>query len=148
MADTREPDALVSIRRWLRWTLAVGIAGTELELLLLGHFDSPSQVIPLVLLAGGAASVVWYAVAPRRASVRAMQATMALFIASGILGVALHYRGNVEFELEMYPAMRGFELIAKTLTGATPIFAPGSMVLLGLVGMACTYRDPAVKGET
>jgi hypothetical protein len=147
VTDTREGDALVSIRRWLLWTLAAGVAGTELELLLLGHFDSASQVIPLVLLACGAGCVGWYAVAPRRSSVRAMQAMMALFVASGVLGVALHYRGNVEFELEMYPAMRGFELMGKTLTGATPIFAPGSMVLLGLVGLACTHRHPALSGE-
>jgi hypothetical protein len=147
VTDTREGDALVSIRRWLLWTLAAGVAGTELELLLLGHFDSASQVIPLVLLACGAGCVVWHAAAPRRSSVRAMQTMMALFVASGVLGVALHYRGNVEFELEMYPAMRGFELMGKTLTGATPIFAPGSMVLLGLVGLACTHRHPALSGE-
>ena len=143
MTRTREPEALVSIRRWLLWTLAAGVAGTGLELLLLGHFESASQVIPLVLLACGTGCVVWYAAAPRRASVRVMQAMMALFIASGVLGVALHYKGNVEFELEMYPTMRGFELIGKTLTGATPIFAPGSMILLGLVGLACTCRHPA-----
>jgi len=146
---TREPEALASMRRWLLWTLAAGVAGTELELLLLGHFESASQVIPLVLLACGAGCVVWYAASPRRASVRAMQAMMGLFIASGLLGVALHYKGNVEFEREMYPTMRGFELVGKTLTGATPIFAPGSMVLLGLVGLGCTYRHPAVlEGET
>lgn len=131
------------------WTLAGGVIGTSLELLLLGHFESVQQALPLVLLAIGGASLVWHAAAPlRRATVRAVQLTMALFIASGVAGVVLHYKGNVEFELEMYPAMSGLELIGKTLTGATPIFAPGSMVLLGLIGLAGTYRHPALEGET
>ena len=50
---------------------------------------------------------------------------MALFVLSGGIGVALHYRGNVEFELEMYPSLSGLELVRKTLTGATPVLAPG-----------------------
>jgi hypothetical protein len=32
----------------------------------------------------------------------------------------------------------------KTITGATPVLAPGSMVLLGLVGFAYTYRHPEI----
>ena len=147
MARTQEPLVLIRIRRLLFWTLASGVVGTGLELLLLGHFESLAQVIPIVLLAGGAGSVAWHAAAPRRATVRVAQFTMTLFIASGAVGVALHYRGNVEFEREMYPALSGVELVGKTLTGATPIFAPGSMVLLGLVGLASLYRHPALEGE-
>ncbi len=147
MARTLEPRVLTRIRRLLFWTLVAGVIGSSLELLLLGHFESVLQAVPLALLAGGVATVAWYAAAPRRASVRAVQITMALFIASGVIGVGLHFKGNVEFEREMYPAMRGVELVGKTLTGATPVFAPGSMVLLGLIGLACTYRHPALEGE-
>jgi hypothetical protein len=64
---------------------------------------------------------------------------MALFVANGLLGVGLHYRGNHEFELEMYPTMVGMELVRETLTGATPVLAPGSMALLGLVGLAAVH---------
>jgi hypothetical protein len=52
----------------------------------------------------------------------------------------LHFRGNAEFELEMYLSMAGTELIGKTLTGATPVFAPGTMALLGGLGLAASYR--------
>ena len=68
---------------------------------------------------------------------------MLAFVASGGLGVALHYRGNEAFELEMYPSRAGFELVRETLTGATPVLAPGSMSLLGLVGLVVTYRHPS-----
>ena len=72
---------------------------------------------------------------------------MACFVASGVLGVGLHYRGNVEFERELYPALAGMELVRKTLTGATPVLAPGSMALLGLVGLCLTFRHPALRGR-
>jgi len=31
------------------------------------------------------------------------------------------------------------ELIGKTLTGATPVFAPGTMALLGTIGLLASY---------
>jgi hypothetical protein len=30
-----------------------------------------------------------------------------------VIGIALHYRGNFEFELEMYPVIAGVELVRK-----------------------------------
>ena len=57
----------------------------------------------------------------------------------------LHYQGNTAFELEMYPDMAGLELVQKTLTGATPVLAPGSMALLGLVGLAAVLRHPLMQ---
>jgi hypothetical protein len=70
---------------------------------------------------------------------------MVLFVGSGMLGVVLHYQGNEEFELEMQPALSGRTLVGKTLTGATPVLAPGSMSLLGVVGLAFTYRHPLLR---
>jgi hypothetical protein len=42
--------------------------------------------------------------------------------------------------------MAGTELITKVFTGATPVLAPGTMALLGMVGLMHTYRHPAVEG--
>ena len=127
------------MRRFLLLTLVAGIAGMGLELLFIGHLEDQLQLVPVVLLAGGLVAVVWQAVRPSRASVRAVRGVMALFVVSGLLGVGLHYRGNREFEREMYPSMAGLELVQKTLTGATPVLAPGSMALLGLVGLAAVH---------
>ena len=142
-----EPQALAHIRGFLLATLAVGMVGTGTELLLLGHFDSMLQMIPLVLLALGMAATAWHAMAPGPATVRALRSAMGLFIVAGIVGVGLHFRGNVEFELELSPTMGGLELLRKTITGATPVLAPGSMVLLGLIGLAHAYRHPRAKGD-
>jgi hypothetical protein len=42
----------------------------------------------------------------------------------------------------MNPALAGFELVRESLSGATPALAPGTMIQLGLIGLAYTYRHP------
>lgn len=115
------------------------MAGTGLELLFIAHFEDPLQLVPLVLLPAGVAALGWHALRASAASALGVRLVMALFVAGGSLGIALHYGGNQEFELEMYPSMAGMALVRETLTGATPVLAPGSMVLLGLVGLAAVY---------
>jgi hypothetical protein len=118
-------------------------AGTEL--LLLGHFEDRPQWIPLVLLALG---LVWGGVTvatPRHWSVRTFQVLMAAFAASGFIGQYLHYRGNVAFELEMYPALKGLDLFWEAIRGATPSLAPGTMTVLGAIGLLYAYRHPALR---
>jgi hypothetical protein len=132
-------EKLAGLRRVLLLIVIVGIMGTGLELLFIGHFEDPVQLVPIGLLPAGLIALAWHASRRSRASVRVVRLLMALFVASGVLGVGLHYRGNQEFELEMYPAMAGMELVQETLTGATPVLAPGSMALLGLVGLAAVH---------
>ena len=140
-------DAASRIRSFLLASLAFGIVGTVAELILLGHVESAQQWIPIGLCALATLVLVWHVAAPQLGSVRALQATMVLFVLSGLVGVGLHFRGNVEFELEMYPSMSGLELVTKTLTGATPVLAPGSMTLMGLIGLSSTYRHPLLQRD-
>jgi hypothetical protein len=130
------PWTPVSLRRLLLLTLVTGILGTAAELLLLGHIDGWQQIIPLVLLGGSLVLLLVELVKRTRATEGLLLAMMGLFLISGPVGVAMHFQGNVEFEREMYPEMGGFELVQKTMTGATPVLAPGTMALLGLVGIA------------
>ena len=142
-----ERGTLGTLRRILIATLAVGIAGTATELLLLEHYEGWQQLLPVVLLGLALPACAWIAVRPSAASVRMLQILMAVFLLSGALGVVFHYQGNVEFELEMYPTMAGAELFRATMTGATPVLAPGTLVLLGMVGFACTYRHPRLQSR-
>jgi len=137
-------DTSGRIRAFLLVTLAIGMIGMTSELLLIGHRETVLQQIPLVLLGFGIVAAAWHAAAPRATTVRALQMTMLLFVVSGVVGVALHFRGNVEFELELYPGLGGVELVQKTLTGATPVLAPGSMALLGLIGLTHAYKHPCL----
>jgi multisubunit Na+/H+ antiporter MnhB subunit len=142
-AASDRDDTLSHLRRNLLRVLLLGITGVSVELLLIGHVEPIGQLIPIVLLAAGFAAVIWHMVSGNRPSLLVLRTLMACYAIAGVLGIGLHLKGNVEFELEMYPTLAGRELVAKTLTGATPALAPGTMVLLGLVGGLYTYRHPS-----
>ena len=72
-----------------------------------------------------------------------MVAVLGAFVAAGLLGTWLHYRGNVEFELERTPTLAGWALFRAAMEGATPSLAPGTMIHFGLIGLLFTWRHPA-----
>ena len=129
------------MRRALYGILVLGLLGTGVELLLLGHTDGAWQIAPLVLIGISLGTAGWRAFDRGTTSLWPFRAAMLLNAASGLVGTYLHYRGNVEFELEMSPGLGGFELFAEAMTGATPALAPGAMALLGLIGLAAELRD-------
>jgi hypothetical protein len=133
---------LSRLRRGLLLLLVAGMAGTGAELLLMGHTDGLDQLIPLLLIGLGLITLGWVGIAGSQASLRAFQATMALAIISGGAGTFLHYRGNVEFEVESMPGLRGFALFKEAMHGATPALAPGTMVLIGALGLLYTLAYP------
>ena len=139
---TRESQTLAAIRRLLLGALAIGVLGTIGELILLRHIDKPAQWIPLVFLGTCLPILSWHAAAPSAMTVRVLQLLMVTFMVLGVAGVGFHYNGNVEFERELHPEERGWTFVRKTVAGATPVLAPGSMVLLGLVGLGHTHHHP------
>jgi len=142
--EHREAAPLRTIRSALLALFLIGILGTGAELLLLEHFEDVWQYVPLVLMVIGLGVLAWHGVAGGAASLRAFQGTMLFFVVGGLLGLYLHYQGNVEFELEMYPSLKGWGLFWEALKGATPALAPGAIIQLGLLGLAYTYRHPAL----
>ena len=144
MADRSPLEGVDATRRLLLALVFIGAAGLEVELLLLEHFDSAVQWTPLVLLVVvlGAVPLVWRRPSP--ATVRFFQAVMVLCVAAGVVGIVLHYRGNVEFELEHEP-LQGWKLFWEAIRGATPALAPGAMAQLGLLGLVYSYRHPALR---
>ena len=143
-----EPATLATLRRFVLALFTIGILGTAADLLLTGHFEDLWQLAPLILIAMSALALLWHVVGPSRTTVRAHQAMMWLFIASGAVGTFLHYKANIEFELEMYPGLAGIELLWKAIQGASPpSLAPGAMVALGLLGLIYSYKHPALDSS-
>ena len=141
-------ETLDVVRRVLLAVLLIGLAGTTTELLLLKHDEGPLQFIPLVLIGIAFVAIAWHEIHRGAASLRLFQITMVLFVASGILGMYLHYRANVEFQREVEPAIAGRELLIKAMTAKTPpALAPGSMSQLGLIGLAYAYRYPVRRRD-
>lgn len=126
----------MSLSRLLFGIYLGGLLGVGAELLLIGHFEDWRQLLPLVLVALGTVAGVWYARAAGGGPERAFVVTLALLAASGLVGQVLHFRGNMEFEVEREPAIGGWALFAASMTGATPALAPGTMALLAAIGYA------------
>jgi hypothetical protein len=133
----------MSMRAMVLVVFLLGLFGTGLELLFLGHTAGWAQLAPIVLFVMSLLVLAWHALDRKWASLRAFQITMLLFLGGGILGSVLHYRANEAFELEGDPEMSGMELVSKTMTGAAPALAPGTMIQLGLLGLVYTFRHPA-----
>lgn len=133
------------MRRFLLALVIVGAAGLLPELLLLEHFESVWQFVPLVILTAVlvASVLVWARPDPR--SMLAFRAVMGLCVVAALAGLVLHGKGNLEWALERDDSLRGWPLIWKVLRGATPLLAPGAMAQIGLLGLVYTYRHPALE---
>jgi hypothetical protein len=125
------------VRRLLLLVLLLGMCGTAADLLLIAHYEDRWQLVPLLVIAAGLLALAWHAASASAASLRALQLVMLAFIAAGAAGVALHHQGAREFALETDPSLAGARLVWKAARAkAPPALAPGSMVPLGLAGLA------------
>ena len=149
-----EGTAIRRLRRFLSAILLFTTAGTFVELVLLDHYEDWWQRIPLVLLGLTAVVLFWHGVRGGGASVRAVQVVMGLLVAGSIIGMVLHYRASAAYFREMDPTTGGWPLVSKVLhSKAPPALAPGVLLQMGLIGLAFTYRHPAlnrrhVEGES
>lgn len=121
--------------------LAFGLVGTVSELLLIGHYDDWWQLVPLVLIGTSAVALCRVAWSWSAGAVRVFRVCMLFLMLSGAIGSILHYRANMEFQLEMDPTLGGVALMSKVLHAkAPPALAPGNMALLGLLGLVGVWR--------
>ena len=132
-------------RRILLAILVLGVCGITAELLLLAHTEDLNQWIPIALAAMTLVLSGMVALRPTPASLRLFQLVMVLMILSGALGMYLHLSANMEFQLEMDSTLKGFALLKKSIVAKSPpALAPGAMAQLGLIGLAYTFKHPAL----
>src|SRR5262245_57220541 len=91
-----DQPTLTVVRRVLLMLLVIGMLGTMVELVLLEHYESAWQLVPLILQGLAVVVIVWHVAAWNPPSVRALQVTMGAFLLAGSIGVALHYEGSLE----------------------------------------------------
>ena len=143
------PDADTTIRllrRLLLGLLLLGLLGIGAELVLMRHYEDLWQWIPLIVMALALATIGWHLISQSGASVRALQFVMSLFVAAGGLGVVLHYRASLGFQLESGSAPSGWPLFVKVIhSKVPPALAPGALAQLGLLGLAYAFRHPALS---
>jgi hypothetical protein len=140
------PPAERQLRRFILLLLTGGLIALFGELLALGHDEDWKQFIPLTVIVVTLLAIAWHTVSGRAPSVRVLQSVFVLLIVTGATGIVLHYRSNVEFQLEVSPELAGWPLIRKALNAkAPPALAPGVMAQLGLLGLIYTFRHPALR---
>jgi hypothetical protein len=139
-------SVLDKVRRILLAILALGMAGTLTELILLKHTENLFQWVPLVLLGAGGTALVWHSLSGSGATLRLMRWLMGGFVVAGLAGVYFHFQGSAEFKLESQPTLAGMALFWEAIRAKTPpLLAPGAMVQLGLLGLVYTYKHPMLK---
>ena len=128
------------MRSLLFLVLMMGMAGTWLELMLTSHNEDFWQKVPIGLLLAGIVITPIVAFRRKGVVVAVMRVLMVLFIAGGALGTWFHYESNAEFAAELTPGLSGFALMSEAMTRATPPpLAPGTMIMLGLLGLICCH---------
>ena len=144
-----DASAIATIRWALFLIVLLGMCGTGAELLLLGHTEERLQWIPLTLILLGLLTAGWHWTSRSVSSVRAFQAVLLSFVASGFAGMYFHYQGSAAFKLESNPSLNGWHLFREAIRSkAPPLLAPGAMIQLGLLGLVFTYRHPALDKST
>jgi hypothetical protein len=140
---------MASLRTAVLVLFIIGAAGTAIDLVLIGHYEDSWQLAPLVLLGTSALVGIGAAMAPAAFPVRAFQVMALLMVATGAIGLWLHWRANNEFEREMSPNLGGLAFVLKAMRGASPpSAAPGTLIHLGMLGLAFAWRHPALtKGD-
>lgn len=134
------------LRRLLLALLLFGLVATATDLYLLQHFEDVNQLAPLAAIGFSLMAILWHLVQGGPAPLRALQAAMVIMVIAGAVGFALHFRGNMEFQLDIDPTLSGWELAMKVLRAkAPPALAPGAMAQLGLLGLIYSYKHPALS---
>ena len=140
-------STLSVVRRWLFAVLALGVAGTGTELLLIEHYEDPLQFVPLATIAIAARDRV---ARRRRRSAERSRAPGH----DGAVSIRRGRRHVVSFSRRSgvpagdRPGTEPLEIFSKVMRAkAPPVLASGVMVQLGLLGLVYAYRHPALNTE-
>ena len=124
----------MSLKKVILSAFILMVMGTVLELYLLDHYESLSQLI-LILCTGLISLTVILLIFYRTRWIKNFFKWLLLITAlSGIYGFYLHLDANFEFESDMKPTANNWDLFIESLSGALPALAPFSMVVLALIG--------------
>ena len=110
------------------------MVGTAVELYLLEHYEDVKQLIPLLLIGISGLLLLLLLFIRTKILTLIFKWILGLTALSGVYGTFLHLRANYEFEQEMKPTAGGWDLFIESLSGALPALAPGSMIVLALLG--------------
>lgn len=138
---------LSRLRQFLLVVSALLFVGALVELWLINHSESFSQLIPFALCGLGLVAVILTMVRPRRFALLALRACMGLVASGSLFGVYQHLENNLEFHRELHPNASTGDLLLGALSGANPLLAPGILALTAALAVAATYHHPSLDAK-
>jgi hypothetical protein len=151
LQDDRElgqahPAVLARLRAVVAGLAALGLLALVLELWLIGHTESVTQIVPLVTLPAAAVALVAVVIGDARRGLGLLRAVLLTAVATGVAGVALHLYESWAFQLEIDPfAAPLARAVAALRAQSPPSLAPGQIALLALLGWASTVGIEAAR---
>ena len=133
------------LRRFLLAVTAAIFIGTVFELILVNHTEETLQWIPFGLSAIGLICVAWAWFSSGPLSLTALRWVMVLVALGSLLGIWLHFSGNLQFTREINPSYSLAEAIWPAMQGSYPLMAPGVLFLAGTLGFAATWKHPLLR---
>lgn len=135
------------LRRFLLAMSAALFAGTPVELWFAEHIESAIQLIPFALCAIGVVAAIAALMAPSRRVLLGLRVCMILVIIGGLFGWYEHLAHNIEFEMEIRPNATRSEVFWTSLSGASPLLAPGILPVAALLALGATLQHPRLRSS-
>ena len=126
------------LSRYIKFTkiiLLIALLGLSGELSLIGHYETGWQVAPLIFTTLFSILLIFPHSKETNFLFKVIQGLSVILILLGVVGVLLHLKNNFEFEREMYPNESISLLLERSITGALPTLAPGTLIPIGLSGL-------------
>lgn len=152
-AVTRAVDTAALLRRGLLGLAALGLAGTTVELVFLGHWGSLTRLIVWPGVLALAAGLALLAVRPSPGAVRAVRVLAVVAVVVGVTGVGLHVLENLDAgpldrayaaTWDGLSAVEQWWLATTGGVGPAPVLAPGALAEIALALGLATVRHPAL----
>jgi len=135
-AHVAGPGRMRLVRRSTHALAIGGMVGVLAELFLLGHTEGTRQLLPIGALGLGVVVTTLAFARPGFLTVGLQRLAMLACVGAGGAGLWFHYSGNAEFDL-----------VREAMTGATPVLAPGAMLLLGGLGLIASLVPRVRSGS-
>lgn len=134
MQEQQISNGRFGTRQVITAALLFMMVGTGFELVLIDHYEDLQQLIPLLCIALAMVLVLLLLYVQTRLLKALLKTVLGITALSGLYGTFLHLQANYEFEQEMQPSADDWHLLIDSFSGALPALAPGSMIVLALIG--------------
>lgn len=116
----------------LGFIFLVLVFGMLADLLLIEHFESFWQFVPVIFLL---LSGLGYFPVRIGKGVALFRGWMYVGMLSGAVGIFMHGKNNYEFAIELRSNLKGWDLITEVATGAIPVISPGFLIPISMLGL-------------